>query len=286
MKVIIFGGSGYLGLNIAKIFLRRNIEVTIFDTRINKIKIPNIKFIKGNISDFKKVLKATKGHDYVLNFAGISDIGESIKKPIQTVKTNILGTVNTLEASKILKIKKYLFASSIYVSSSQGSFYRTSKHSSELYIDEYKKRFDLNYTIIRYGSIYGHNADKRNGIAKILYNFKRKRKLEYGGTKRAVRNFIYIDDACKSTADLLKKKFDNKVVNITGKKSIKISYIMKYLKDNFKINRSKIIYNNKPQLGHYDRSPFSYIAPKSIYYFRKDLVNINKGLKKTIKNLK
>ena len=284
MKVIIFGGSGYLGSNIAKIFLRRNIKVTIFDTRTNEIKGPNIKFIKGNISDFKKVLKATRGHNYVLNFAGISDIGESIKKPIGTVQTNILGTVNTLEASKILKIKKYLFASSIYVSSSQGSFYRTSKHSSELYIHEYKKRFNLNYTIIRYGSIYGHNADKRNGIAKILFNFKRKRKLEYGGTKKAVRNFIYIDDACKSTADLLKKKFDNKIVNITGKKSIKVSYIMKYLKENLQINSHKITYKNKPQLGHYDRNPFSYVAPKSIHYFRKDLVSIDKGLRKIIKN--
>ena len=48
--------------------LRRNIKVTIFHTRTNEIKGPNIKFIKGNISDFKKVLKATRGHNYVLNF--------------------------------------------------------------------------------------------------------------------------------------------------------------------------------------------------------------------------
>ena len=66
--------------------------------------------------------KAIKGNDYVYNFAGISDIEESIKKPIDTVKINILGTINTLEASLKSKIKKYLFASSVYVSSNQGGF--------------------------------------------------------------------------------------------------------------------------------------------------------------------
>ena len=73
------------------------------------------------------MIKAIKGNDFVYNFAGISDIEESIKKPRETVKINILGTINTLEASLKSNIKKYLFASSIYVLSSQGGFYKTGK---------------------------------------------------------------------------------------------------------------------------------------------------------------
>tara|TARA_Y100001958_G_C21124149_1_gene467382 strand:- start:169 stop:1023 length:855 start_codon:yes stop_codon:yes gene_type:complete len=282
MKIIIFGGSGFLGVNLAKHLLNKKANVTIFDKKKANLKHKNLKKIIGNISDYKKVKKAVKGHDYVYNFAGISDIEESINKPFDTVNINILGTINTLEACIKNNIKKYLFASSIYVLSDQGGFYRTSKKASELYIEEYNKRFNQKFTIIRYGSIYGIAADKRNGISKILNIAKKNNRLEYGGTSKAMRKFIHILDACKATEDLMKKKFDNKIVCIMGKKSTKIKDLMKYLKKKLNIKKN-IIYNNKPQLGHYDINPFNYKSTKTIFYYRKKNINFFKGLKEIIK---
>ena len=145
-KIIIFGGSGFIGLNLAKLLLKRNYKVTIFDQKKNNLKNKNLKHIIGNIENFKKVDRSIKGNDYVYNFAGIADIGESIYKPIETVKINILGTINTLESCVKHKIKKYLFASSIYVMSNQGAFYRASKKSCEIYIEEYNRRFNQKFT--------------------------------------------------------------------------------------------------------------------------------------------
>lgn len=285
MKIIIFGGSGFLGKNLASFFLQKKYVVTIFDKKKSFLKHKNLTKIQGDIENFNDVNKAIKGNDFVYNFAGISDIEESIKKPAETVKINILGTINTLEASLKFGVKKYLFASSIYVLSNQGGFYRTSKKASELYIEEYQRRFNQKFTIIRYGSIYGIEGDKRNGISKIIHTLKRNKKLVYGGTKKAVRKFIHIEDACRSTIDLMKKKFDNKIVYIIGKKSIKIKNLMKFLRKALKIN-SKIIYNKTPQLGHYDVNPFTYNPPKSIYYFRKNLISFSKGLKEILKTVK
>lgn len=175
MKIIIFGGSGFLGKNLASFFLQKKYVVTIFDKKKSFLKHKNLTKIQSDIENFNDVNKAIKGNDFVYNFAGISDIEESIKKPADTVKINILGTINTLEASLKFGVKKYLFASSIYVSSNQGGFYRTSKKASELYIEEYQRRFNQKFTIIRYGSIFGIASDKRNGISKIMHIAKKKK---------------------------------------------------------------------------------------------------------------
>ena len=71
---------------------------------------------------------------------------------METVRNNILGTVNILELSKKYKVKRIIYASSIYSISVQGGFYRCSKKAAEDYIEEYYKRYGLNFTILRYGS--------------------------------------------------------------------------------------------------------------------------------------
>ena len=282
-KIVVFGGSGFLGKNLVKILLKNNYKVSIFDKKKNSLKHKNLKNIKGDIKNFHQVNNAIKGMDYVYNFSGISDIGESLNKPRETVMINLLGTINTLEACVKNKVKKYLFASSIYVSSNQGGFYRTSKKSCELYIDEYNRRFNQKFTIIRYGSIYGLSADKRNGISKILHKFKKSKKLIYGGTKRATRKFIHISDACKATVDLMKKNFDNKIVCIMGRKKTKIKNLMKYIAKKLKTDQ-KITYSNKPQLGHYEKNPFNYEPPKTIFHYRKDTISFSNGLDEILSN--
>ena len=100
----------------------------------------NINFIQGNILNYKKVLKASKNQDIIYNFAGISDIGDAMKNPILTSKINILGSIYTLDAAVKNKVKRYIFASSIYVLSRQGGFYKSSKQSIETFIDEFNKK--------------------------------------------------------------------------------------------------------------------------------------------------
>ena len=138
--------------------------------------------------------------------------------------------MNTLEASKIHKVKKYIYASSIYVLSSQGGIYRVSKKSSELFIQEYGNRYNLNYVILRFGSVFGEGADKKNGIAKILYNIKKKRIIKYSGTKKAVRKFIHVTDASKLSVKVISNKFSKTSVLITGRYNIKLKDLMNYLK--------------------------------------------------------
>lgn len=286
MKIIIFGGNGFIGKYLCNEFLKKKIKVTVFDKKIPKKKLTNIKYIKGDISNFSSVHNAIKGHKIIYNLAGISDISDSIKYPFDTVKVNILGTVNTLEASRKLNIKKYIFASSIYVFSSQGGNYRVSKKSSELFIQEYGNRYNLNYVILRFGSVFGIGADLRNGISKILSQAYQTGKLRYSGTHKAVRKFIHIRDAAYLASKVISSKYSKTSVLITGKKNIKLLDLMIYLKKKLGIKK-KIVYSNKVTLGHYDINPYSYkeIPSKKINYktktsFKKNLDELLIKLKK------
>ncbi len=285
MNILIFGGSGFLGQNLALKLSQRH-KVTIFDKK--KLKIftkKKIRFVKGNILDFKKVLKVSKNKDIVYNFAGISDIGDAMHDPILTTRVNILGSIYTLEAASQCKVKRYIFASSIYVLSRQGGFYKTSKTSVESFIEEYNKKNKLKYTILRFGSVYGNESDPRNGIKKILKSALNNKNIIYGGTSRAERRFLHVNDAIKASITILKKKYVNKRVLITGNKKIRIKNLIKKIQQILKIKK-KVFFKRKPMMGHYDTNPFNDKPKKQIIYMVKPTISLSQGIINIISSLK
>ena len=224
LKIIIFGGSGFIGSHVAEVLSKLGHDVTIADLK-RLSTLPNkIKFVKADIKNEKKVLKIVKNKDVVYNFAAIADIQESYNDPIKTFKINIMGSAHILKSCILAKVKKYILASSIYADSRQGGFYRVSKQASELMTVEYGKVHNLKYTILRYGSIYGPRSNLKNGLLKIIYDAVKKNKLIYRGTKKAVRSYIHVQDAAKASADILKDKFNQKVILIKGGKLCLLCY--------------------------------------------------------------
>ena len=284
MRVLIFGGSGFWGKSLSIYLSKKKHKVTIFDKKKIPLNLKSVKFIKGDILNLKQVIRATKNQDIVYNLAGISDIGDSIRNPILTTKINILGSVNTLEAAVKNKVKRYIFASSIYVLSSQGGFYKTSKKSVESFIEEYNKRDNLKYTILRYGSVYGPESDERNGIKKIITSCLKDKTIMYGGTSKAERRFLHVNDAIKASEVILRKKFVNTRVLITGSKKTKIKNLILQIKKILKINK-KIIFKRKPMMGHYDKNPFNDTPKKQLIYYVKPSVPLNAGISEIISSL-
>jgi UDP-glucose 4-epimerase len=286
MKVIVFGGNGFLGKYIVKELISRNFKVTVFDKYpLNKKYKKNFRFIKGDIENKNKVITAIKGQDVVYHLAGISDIGDAMISPIKTSKINILGTLNILEGCVKFRVKRFIFASTIYVLSKQGGFYKASKQSSELFIEEYNKMHNLNFTILRYGSIYGRGADSRNGISKIINFALKKKNITYGGTKLAIRKFIHVKDAAIASVKILKKTFLNKNVLITGNKNIKIVSLIKLIKKILK-NNKKVYFKRKPLMGHYDKSPFTYKPKITKILNIKPTLSLKEGIVDLIRDFK
>ena len=162
MKILVLGGSGFLGSFIADALSKKGHKVKIFDKKKSRWLKNNQKMYIGDILNFKSLEKAIKGNQIIYNFAALSDLDEAKNKPIDTVKSNILGTTNALVLSKKYKIKRFIHASSIYAASEEGGFYASSKRAAEDYIEEFQKTYGLDYTILRFGSLYGERSGNNN----------------------------------------------------------------------------------------------------------------------------
>ena len=183
-KVVVIGGSGFIGSHVADCLSEIGYQVTIYDNIKSPWLRKDQKMVVGNILDFEELKIVTEGAEFVYNFAGITDLNEASDNPIKTVEINILGNVNVLEVCRINKIKRFVYASTIYVYSREGSFYRCSKQSSENYVEEYHKAFGLDYTILRYGSLYGPRADNTNGLYRIVDSALKSGKIQGRSKKR------------------------------------------------------------------------------------------------------
>ena len=135
-KILIFGGNGFLGSHVVDELVSKKFKVTIFDKVIGTGEI-KAKFIKGDISNSRLLESQIKKNQIVYNFAGVSDLDQAMKKPIDSIKLNTL--MQNVELCSKYKIKRYIFSSSIYANSSEGGFYRCSKLSAEQYIIEFGK---------------------------------------------------------------------------------------------------------------------------------------------------
>lgn len=278
-KVVILGGSGFLGSHVADFLIKENFNVIIFDREQPLNLEGKYKFIKGDICDFKQVDSVIKNSDYVYNFSAIADIKKALENPILSAKVNILGNINALEASRKNKIKRFIYASTVYVFSDEGSFYRCTKKSSEEYVKEYYKRYKLNFSILRYGSLYGPRSDKTNFIYSKIIEGLKKKKITYEGSKDSLRSYVHVIDAAKlSTKILIDKKYNNKELLVTGHNQIKVVDLIEMLAEILKIRKNNIEFKNKKFLGHYIKSPYAIESNIPLTISSNDRIDLGQGL--------
>ncbi|WP_135609980.1 NAD(P)-dependent oxidoreductase [Methanococcoides sp. AM1] len=256
-KVIVFGGSGFLGSHIADALTDSGYHVTIFDITTSPHLKDGQEMIVGDILDKESVENAVAGCDIVYNLAGIADIDECVKRPIDTIKYNILGNVMVLEAAKNAGVERFIFSSSVYVYSQTGSFYRSSKQSAESFIDDYNKLFDLPYTILRYGSLYGNRADERNSIYRLIKEALTTKKIEYHGTGEEIREYIHVEDAARSSVEILDPDYENQHVILTGNQTLKYKDLLNMVNE-MSGGDVEIIYENSKSETHYQVTPYSF----------------------------
>jgi UDP-glucose 4-epimerase len=260
MRAVVFGGSGFLGSHVADALTDAGHEVTIYDITPSPYLRKDQTMVVGDIMDQQLVEETTAAHDVVYHMAGIADIDECIYRPLDTVKFNIMGTVIILEASKKTGVKRFVFASSAYVYSAAGYFYRSSKQASEAFIENYNELFELPYTILRYGSLYGERADKNNSIFKILTQALSEGKITYRGTGDEFREFIHVKDAATNSVKILDPEFENKNVIITGVQQMKYRDLLDMIREMMG-NKVEIEILPSERIAHYRLTPYNF-APK------------------------
>ncbi|HQB31783.1 MAG TPA: SDR family oxidoreductase [Erysipelotrichaceae bacterium] len=237
---LITGGAGFIGSNLVEAILEMGYKVKCLDdlsTGNQKnvdifLSNPNYEFIKGDIKDFETCLKVSEGVDYVLNQAAWGSVPRSIEMPIFYAQTNIIGTLNMLEASRQNKVKKFVYASSSSVYGDEPTLpkkegregnllspYALTKRVDEEYAKIYSKLYGLDTYGLRYFNVFGRRQDPNGEYAAVIPKFismlmKNESPTIYGDGKQS-RDFTYIENvieanlkACLASSDYAGESFN------------------------------------------------------------------------------
>jgi len=256
-KVLVTGSSGFIGSHVADVLEEQGYSVVLFDAVSSKYKSKFQKEIIGDILKPEDIEKAIEGCDVVYHFAAQADIDAFSDMPSKTITANIIGTQNVLDAARKHKVKRFMFASTIYVYSELGSFYRVSKQACEKIIEEYQKEFDLDYTILRYGSLYGPRANEFNFISNALLQAFKNKKIVRRGDGMENREYIHVMDAAQLSVNALDDKFRNKHLIITGQQQIRVKDLLVMIKEIYD-GEIEIEFGEEEDLHHYEITPYNY----------------------------
>jgi UDP-glucose 4-epimerase len=290
VKALVTGGTGFVGRHLVKELAKRKIKTIIFDQNSpeydDDIPRAGISSVGGDILDLDALNRAMKGCDLVFHTAAIAEIDEARRNPVKAMQVNVIGTVNCLEAARENRIKRFLYASSVYASGNRGSFYRVSKQAGESLCKTYYEDFGLEYTILRYGSLYGREPNHWNFIYGVCQEILTKGEFTYTSSPEAIREYIHINDAARETIRIaLEKEFSNKSVLITGHQHLTMKEFFDMIQE---ILGKEIIihYDMSKRQRHYVRTPYSFDIDVPIRINLSNYIDISEGILDCLKEVK
>jgi len=276
-KVCVVGGAGFLGSHVADQLSDAGNVVRVYDLAASRWLRPDQEMIVGDVLDVEKLMPAIAGSDIVYNFAAIADLNDALNKPVETVKVNVLGTVNILEACRVNAVRRFVYASTVYVYSREGGFYRCSKQAAEHYVEEYQRAFDLDFTILRYGSLYGPRADATNGLYRIVRDALVRGSISYEGNPESIREYIHVADAARASVAALGGEFRNESVVLTGHQPMRVLDLLKMLAEIMGLPDT-VQFRDEEYAGHYVRTPYAYLPKLGRKYAPPLHIDLGQGL--------
>jgi UDP-glucose 4-epimerase len=254
MKILVTGGAGFIGSHVVDLYVEQGHQVTVIDNlQTGKKENVNNKAIFYNLdicSDAKRLesIIQAENFDIINHHAAQKSVPKSVLDPIHDANTNIIGTLKLLELSVKHQIKKFIFISSggALVGESGSlpfkeedeisllSPYAISKFIVEKYLEYYWKTYQLPYTVLRYGNVYGPRQipDGECGVTSIfIQNLLSNRTSALYAyptmPEGATRDYVYVEDVAAANLVALNKGY-NQIFNIgtTTETSTKALYKM------------------------------------------------------------
>ena len=190
-----------------------------------------------------------------------------------------------MEVSRAVGVERFLFASTVYVYSKSGSFYRASKQAAETIIEAYSERFDLDYTMLRYGSLYGPRAQQWNGLRRYVEQVVREGRLDYPGTGQERRGYVHVRDAARLSVDVLNEQHRNQAVTITGSQVLSSKDLTAMIFEIAGIKENITFTENDRTDDHYSITPYRYTPKKSNKLVPAEFVDLGQGVLELVEEI-
>jgi nucleoside-diphosphate-sugar epimerase len=264
MKVLITGGAGFIGSNLAKRLVDEGHQVVILDSllrgnKLDKETYSRVEFIKGDVRDQEIVTRASKNCDIIFHFAAVLGVDIVADNPVETMDVEVIGTRNVVEAAFINNVKKIMYASTsgIYGHSAienalteevlvdPRTSYAMAKRYNEIYLASHHEEKGLNVVSLRFFNVYGKNQDNRMVVPRFFEQATENEAITVFGTGRQTRDFTYIDDTVEACVRLIETNGCH-IVNIANEAEWCITDLAERIK-NITSSNSEIIYLEAPK---------------------------------------
>jgi len=226
--VLITGGAGFIGSNLAAALLEKGYSLRILDDlstgkRSNlALDNPRVELIEGDVADAALVAQVMRGCQAVVHLAAVASVQASVEGPARTHQSNFVGTLNVCEAMRQTGVKRVLFASSaaVYGNKSEGESivedtakspltpYASDKLASEQYLDFYRRQHGLEPVIFRFFNVFGPRQDPSSPYSGVISIFCEQAlkglPITLFGDGEQTRDFIYVGDLVQILLQALK----------------------------------------------------------------------------------
>ncbi len=218
-KIFITGGAGFIANTLIRNLVDTN-SITVYDnfhrdtlTQSGFSNHPNLKIVKGDVLDYENLEKSMKGAEIVVHAAAIAGIDTVIQDPVKTMRVNMIGTANALEAARVNKVSgrfiefstseifgSYAFKSSEdspAVSGSAGEarwIYAVGKLAGEHLSHAYYKQFQLPVVTVRPFNVYGPGQTGEGAIQIFIKKALKNEEIWINGDGTQIRAWCYVDD--------------------------------------------------------------------------------------------
>ena len=244
MKVLVTGGSGFIGSHIVDKLRDKGVKVRIYDSVIPNYR-NDIEYYQGSILDYETLCFAMTDIDAVMHLVAVADVKGVLENPQYSESINVRGTINVLDAARTTEIKRVVYGSTTWVYSETDShkvdettplhapthLYTATKLAGEYYCRSYSRLYDLDVTVLRYGIPYGARARDGAVIPIFVKKALNGEPLTIAGNGSQFRNFIYVEDLAEGNILALQSIARNKIYNLDGTERITIKQIAETIQE-------------------------------------------------------
>jgi UDP-glucose 4-epimerase len=239
MKVVVTGGSGFIGSHVVDAMIDAGHDVTVIDHRVRPHRA-DVTFEDVDLLDLSSVIAATRDAGQVFHLAAVSNVNYAFKYPVYSTALNVMGTTNVLEAARINGLERVHLASTVWVYNGApegvgeasesspfylngaGHIYTSTKMACEMLCHNYGALYHLPFTVLRYGIPYGPRMREELLIPIFLKKALAGEPLTISGDGSQYRKFVYVEDMARAHVLAMQEQAANQTYNLEGVQKVTV----------------------------------------------------------------
>ena len=246
MKVIITGGSGFIGSHVVDEVMALGHEVTIYD-----LEAPHYgqqcAYVRGDTRDIDRMVQSARGAEIIYNIAAEANVNRFYESPVFSNDITAQATLCVLEAARRVGNVRVILASTEWIYGSLAAagdeqiteetpyavspdhLYTSSKIAAELFCKNYHHLYNVPYTIMRFGIPFGERARPETVTPIFIRKLLKNETITIHGDGSQTRQFIYVRDLARGNAACIQPAATNEIFNINGREQISVVQIVRTL---------------------------------------------------------